>query len=656
MNIDSSIILGFVRFCLILLFLYYLNRKFIDSKINESYFEFIANKWFKYGSLSLVSIFLLIQLNIYNLFNVIILLIIIVFINSVGRKNILKPISSSTKKIKKSILEFLKNIELQKKPSFFLLPKSTDNRRVTNISLFFLVVFLGILTFISRFFLFNFDLYSLSNLWSSELKTIIDIDSQNWFLNSVQPIGEYAFINFYGKLASVSPEIALETMGILESVLLCILLFWTISKITNSGIIAPLIASILFAVFYTISPISISYVLQHKALFLAMSIGLPTMVFYTKPELLSCNKKTFFFNFIIVFIAIGLIDLFTLIVLIIPFILIGVLFSNKKNKVFNLVGIGSLLISLVVLAIIYGLACHKFESEINLFFHSSLMSVSAYNYFPHLIFPYEQLILFYQYITLIVILIILKFIIINKEDWNASLCFLVYFNVLIFIGDIDNGWIDSDMIKQSTAIFIPIIIGITIASLSRLLVPDFKKAIFLKPYIVAISIVILLFSSIYFQKEVFTKLEVTDSTSRKILNTYDKINETYFPQTYAVINDYSTQSISTKKHLFINYSDFLTDYIGRDSIYFKNIKNKKFFIKHPEYILPNSVLIFVYTKKIKGNNLITSNIKFTPELFLQIKILKEKGRKIELFYENDVFRVYEIINKPRQSRIIDLIF
>ena len=40
----------------------------------------------------------------------------------------------------------------------------------------------------------------------------------------------------------------------------------------------------------------------------------------------------------------------------------------------------------------------------------------------------------------------------------------------------------------------------------------------------------------------------------------------------------------------------------------------------------------------------------------QIDRLKKKGRKIELFYENDIFKVYEIINKPRQSRIDDLIF
>ena len=72
--------------------------------------------------------------------------------------------------------------------------------------------------------------------------------------------------------------------------------------------------------------------------------------------------------------------------------------------------------------------------------------------------------------------------------------------------------------------------------------------------------------------------------------------------------------------------------------------------------MPNSVLIFVFIKKTKGNNLITHNIKFTPELMSQIDRLKQKGRKIELFYENDIFKVYEIINKPRQSRIDDLIF
>ena len=169
MTINSSILLGFVRFCLMILFLYYLNRKFINSKINDSYFDFLANKWFKYGSLTLILIFLLVQFNIYNLFNVIFILIIIVFIGSVGRKNILKPISFSTKKIKRSIFEFLKNVELQKKISFFILPKINRKNRVTIITLLFTAVFLVIITFASRYFLFNFDLYSLSDLWSADL-------------------------------------------------------------------------------------------------------------------------------------------------------------------------------------------------------------------------------------------------------------------------------------------------------------------------------------------------------------------------------------------------------------------------------------------------------------------------------------------------------
>ncbi len=656
MILSSSIIIGFIRLCLMILFLYYLNRKLLNNQNSKNYSEFIVNQWFKYGSLTIVLVFILVELNIYNLFNTIFLLLVFICIDYFGIKNFIKPIAFSSKKIKKKFLLFLKNVELKSTVSSFFKTKSNPKERTNNIWQLMLLIFLGSLTFISRFFFYDFDLYSLSSLWITDLKTIIDFDTQNWFLNGVSPVGEFAFTNLYSKIASVSPEIGLQSIGILESVIICTFIFWFINKITPSKTIAPLFAALFFAVYYNLTPVNIDYLLQHKPMFLALTFGLPAMVFFSIPNQLRGNKKDYFFKFLLVFIAIGLIDLFTLIVLILPFLLLGILLSNFKSKIYNLLVFAAYFLSILLLTIIYGLACYYIGNDFEQFFHSSLMSTNSFTYLEHLILPYNELMKYYQYLSLFGIILTLKFIFFNKENWNGALTILVYFNLLLLIEEVNNVWIDADLIKQAIAVFIPILFGIIVAVFLRLLFPFYKKAVFIKPYFELTMIAVIIVSAVYFQKNEFAKLNQTDVTPRKILDSYDKINSHYFPLSYAVVNDYSAQAISINKHFFINYDDFLKDYTDRDSIYFKNIKNEKFLAKYPEYILPKSVLIYMYFQKGKSEKQFIQNNIYSEELKTKMEILKSRGRKIEVFYENDIFKIFEIINIPEESRMNDLIF
>ena len=69
MFLTSSILLGFIRLSFIILFLLYLNRKFINVSNSINLLDFIIHNWFLYGSILLVIIFILVQLNAYNLFN-----------------------------------------------------------------------------------------------------------------------------------------------------------------------------------------------------------------------------------------------------------------------------------------------------------------------------------------------------------------------------------------------------------------------------------------------------------------------------------------------------------------------------------------------------------------------------------------------------------
>ncbi|HSD15605.1 MAG TPA: hypothetical protein VLB74_13215, partial [Flavobacterium sp.] len=601
-------------------------------------------------------IFGLVQLGMYNLLNVIIILLVIIYVDYFGVKQIPHSVNIISQKIKRNIFELIENIELKKPVGFFVLTRSDPKERKNRLWYLFLLSIIGGVTFYSRYIFYRFDLFSLSGSWISDLESVIDFDSQRWFTDGIFTIGELAMINFYGKFTAVSPEVALQSMGILESVLISILLFWVVNKITSSKIIAPMVVALFYSVSYTIMPLNLTFILQHQPLFLAICFALPAMVLYLKPGIMHSNNVNCFINYILAFTAIGLIDIFTLVVLLFPFLIIGLLTSSIKHKVQNLIVIGAYLISLMILFIIYGTACSHFGDDFVLFVHSGLMSVSAYTYFSHLIVSYERLMIYYQYLSYICMILCLLLIVLKNEKWNAAMCFLVYFNFLVVLSEIDNNWIDTDLVKLSLGVFIPILFGIAIALIIRIGYFFYTKIEVIRPVFAVFIIVGVLYSAVYYQKQEYKKLHKTDDIPRDIINVYEKITSSYYPFSYAVVNDYTTQSISINKHFFIHYTDFNKNYLIRDSIYFKNKKNTKFLKNNPQYVLPKSVLVFVYKKGDDKTNRIIVNCEITPVILSKLEILKKRGRKVSVFYESDLIKIFEIENDPGQSKTEDLIF
>lgn len=633
-----------------------MNRKFISYEKSVNYFDFIAKQWFKYGSVIILLVFGLVQLSIYNLLNTIIILMVVIFVDYFGVKKLPQSINIISEKVKRNIFELIQNIELKKPFGFFVSTRSNPEERNKRLWYLFLLSTLGVVAFYSRYIFYQFDMFSLSGSWISDLESIIDFDSQRWFTDEIAPKGELAMANFYSKFVSVSPEVALQSMGILEAVLISILLFWVINKISASKIIAPLAAALFFSVSYTIMPVNITYILQHQSLFLAISFALPAMVIYLKPGFMHSSILNSFINYVLAFTAIGLIDIFTLIVLMLPFLIIGFLTSSLKHKISNLTAMAAYVISLGLLFLIYGTASYHFGDDFELFVHSSLMSVSAYTYFSHLIVSYEQLMIYYQYLSYICMICCLLFMFLKNEKWNAALCFLLYFNFLVVLSEINHSWIDNDLVKLSLGIFIPILLGIAVAIIIRIGYFFYTKTEVIKPVFAIFLITGVLYSAVHYQGKEYKKLHKTDDIPRDIINVYEKITSSYYPYSYAVVNDYTTQSISINKHFFIHYTDFTDNYLKRDAVYFKNKKNKKFLQKNPEYVLPKSVLVFIYKKGDDKNNRIIVNCKISPLLLSKLKTLKNRGRKISVFYESSLIKVFEIENDPGQSKTDDLIF
>lgn len=653
MEFPVSIVLGFFRICLLILFLYYMNRKFINPARSNNFLDFLVRNWFKYGSIIGLVIFGTIQLGIYNLINCLIILIVIIIIDIIGFSNFFhlkKYIETNTKA---QVHQILRDIE-RKRPvkSWLGLAKRSRNRE--NTFLFTIVVLLSFITFGTRFFFLKYDLYSLSGTWLTNLIQYGAFDSQIWFGSEVGANADLAFANFYGKLADMSAEIALQSMGMLESTLLSIIIFWTVRKISPSKFYAPIVASITFALGYTLRPINVYFLLENKPILLALSFGLPAMVYLLRPGLLRMSKRGFFFCMLSAFTVMGLIDLFTVFILMPPFFVLAVLFTRSKTLRYFWIGMLAYLAAIVVLTGIYGISSIIHDNDLLMFLHSGLLSIGSYTYVPQLLLPFEDLVRFYQISSAIGLVFVLYFNFVKKERWGYTAAFLVYFNVVTFMGSLNSSWIDSDLMNLALSVFIPVMAGIQVSILVRLFLPLQDKLILLHKPAILTLIVGLLFCAFYFQRDTLKRLTEADTTPKQILDAYDEIATDYFPYSYAVVNDNVLQPISSGKHFFISYDDFINEYPKRDSTYFKHSRDAKFMRKNPDVVIPKSILLFVYSKDKPQMYGDIGDV--SDKLQSQIGMLRSRGRKVALFYNNKNVKVYEIVNEPGESKISDLIF
>lgn len=656
MILSSSILIGFIRMVLLILFLYYCNNKLVKREGSHTLIQFIVNEWFKYGSLSLIIVFVLIQLNVYSLINFLFVILIFILLDVVGIKYFKNPLKFFKRSSKNRFFEFLKDTENKKSIVERIKLERPKNLQDDRVYIFYCTLTLIALAFVGRYYFYIYDTFLLSDLWITDLYQIIQFDNFNWFETTVQVEGELAFANIYSKLVDVSPETSLQTLAIIEDVLLSIIIFWSIRKITFSAVLAPMIGFFVYIFLYFLSPVEIHYLLQNHPILLALTLALPAMIYTLRPDVIKFKKTNYFFSLTICFFAIGLIDLFTSLILIPPFYIISILFVNKKHLYFKWLSLAAYLVGTALILGTYFLACMYKQNDFIIFLQSSLISVNSFTYMPNLMVPFEELITYYQYGSLFGIIILPILIWFKKEEWKPSFVFLLYFNLLIALYFLGYEWIDKDSLRLALSVFIPIFFGITASVLLRLFSFLTKYLYKLKYTFATIASIGILSGIIYFQKDIFNNVNTSDKTPRMVLDAYDEILHEYFPFSYAVVNDNIAQTLSINKHFFINYEDFLYGYLESDEMYHKNKKKPNFLVENPQYVIPKSILVFVYHDNTERNNHFADQSEIEPLLMDQIETLKKRGREVSLFYKSPYVNVYEIVNEPKSSKIDDLIY
>ena len=657
MFLTSSILLGFIRLCFILLFLFYLNRKFVNVTKHVHFLDFIVMNWFRYAAVLVIVIFTLVELDAYNLFNCFFVFGILIGIDIIGIKNLKNPKHYFRTHIRAGLLTFLRNIENKKSFWFWFSFDRNKHKKDHNNFILLLTILIGGITFLSRYYFIIYDNYSLSDAWIYDLNKVIQFDNQYWFTFELATDAELAIVNFYGKITDVSPEIALQVIAILESTLLAVMIFWIINKLTPSKFVAPTIAALFFSLVYVLTPLNVYFLLKGNPTFLALTFALPAFAFYIKPTLSKLPRTSYFFGFLFIFITVGLTDLFTYCILIPPFLIIGLLFTKMKFKKYNLVAILSYVVGTLILYAIYSYACYYQRADLLEYMQNNLLSVSSYTYVPQLILPYSEIIRYAQISTAIGLILVLLLVIFKKENWRATIIFFTYFNFLILLTFIRSEWLDIDMLNNSISVFLPIIIGLNAAIVMRILNFGLYKFKRFSPITVMVLFGVMIYAAFFYQEKSIKALTVSDQTPKQILNAYDKIAQTFFNHSYCVVNDPATQVISNNSHFFMNYDFFINEYPRIDSINTKHLKEPTFLVKNPQYSISKSVLVFVLNDNTPDeNNNFAENKQYQEKLVANIKMLRNRGRKVNLFYDSSILKVYEIVNQPKESKISDLLF
>jgi len=498
--------------------------------------------------------------------------------------------------------------------------------------------------FMSRYYFLQYDNYLLSSSWYEDLDKVKAIAEQTWFSIVSDSMGGYAIISLYAKISGLSDMLALSNAGFIESALLAVIMYWALYKITHKH--GPgLLAALVFGFGYTIIPLNIDSVLQHKSVFLAMTLALPLMIFNMYPTSFRQKKSNYFVWNVIGILALSFVNLFIALAVLLPFILICLVINPAEKRAYNLRALTAYLISAALVLLCYLVVSYFLQvSFVNLLV-SKLVSFDYYTYTPNLILPFSELIWYYISICL-ALGIAASFMIARKSSrWRSILTILIFVLFLFTIYVLDIPILDDDLLLQLIAVFLPILIGLLFYFIYLPLYSLIKKLN--ASNLAEMSVVLILTGGLFYVGE--SKASVTTEvfdTKKDILHAYYEIENSRLPYSYAVVNTSSNGRVSRGLHYFLSYGDFNASYLQKDDNFARYKADDEYLKTHPEVILPSSVFVFVSEKL---------NPKISEEVQRNLQMLKRRGRELKMVYEGPSVQVFEIVNIPNSSKINDLL-
>ncbi|TQI72084.1 hypothetical protein JM79_3038 [Gramella sp. Hel_I_59] len=644
----SATLLGPLRILLFFLFSYILYRLTAVKLSYQTGIEFFVPRFVMGLSAAIIVSLFLTQINGFDTMLILMitsLFFVLSFLN-LKRK---KPIKAQLQKIYSRlilyvVIRFEANRSLVERKNFRKRKPQTLEAKKTKFWQIGIALFIFAAMFMSRYYFLQYDNYLLSSSWYEDLDKVKAIAEQTWFSVVSDSMGGYAIISLYAKISGLSDMLALSNAGFIESALLAVIIYWALYKITHKH--GPgLLAALVFGFGYTIIPLNIDSVLQHKSVFLAMTLALPLMIFNMYPTSFRQKKSNYFVWNLIGILALSFVNLFIALAVLLPFILICLAINPAEKRAYNLRALTAYIISAALLLLCYLVVSYFLQvSFVNLLV-SKLVSFDYYTYTPNLILPFSELVWYYISINL-ALGIAASFMIARKSSrWRSILTILIFVLFLFTIYVLDIPILDDDLLLQLIAVFLPILIGLLFYFIYLPLYSLIKKLN--ASNLAEMSVVLILTGGLFYvgESKASVTTEVFDS-KKDILHAYYEIENSRLPYSYAVVNTSSNGRVSRGLHYFLSYGDFNASYLQKDDNFARYKADDEYLKTHPEVILPSSVFVFVPEKL---------NPKISEEVQRNLQMLKRRGRELKMVYEGPSVQVFEIVNIPNSSKINDLL-
>lgn len=499
-----------------------------------------------------------------------------------------------------------------------------------------------------------------SRIWYFELDAVKNLSLQQYFQGFPAPKGMHSLINFFSTITQVSPEMILHLAGGLISFFLAVIIYWMIRDITGQKYpAAALFGTMLYAVFPSLFlPISMELESGSSSLAVALSFALPTMLMFLR-NIRSGGSTPWFFIFMGI-ITTGLTDIFVLLMVLVPFLIIGFISIPGRNFWKNFGRIMAYLMGTVMLTLSpFILYCWINSISVKTFFQDQLFNTQVFSFTPNLIIPLQDLSIYYLIWGIVLLLVFaLRHIIQKQKRVSDLIVFISFFTVLSYVYTPYFGyqyiWVDPDQLNMVYGIFISIVAGISLYSLFLFLEwlhSSFKKIVpYLSPVImVAAAAGLLIFQGGFDRNRMFPQ-----TLPNGFFEAYYEIINERVHYTYATVGPELDRELSLNRHYFMNYQYFLNNYGAIDSLYQQYLTVPAEQRTEVQEVPPASIFIFV-EKPPYGS--IQQGILYDAQSTMRdieqwLESFRElEGRKLQVYHETDQAIVYEIVNREEESTI-----
>ena len=665
MSYDFQAIFSVIRITVGFLFVFgFITPLFFSYAGKKKGIDRVIFSWVGLGGLIITAIFILVTLNIYDFISVLFCLLMIpllikffqrswegnsiVDIFTMGENRVVATHVKFIEKIRRLTLQDIKD-KFLKKPSLNYESPYT-----------FAAILIGIGASILRVIPSISNSSPFTRAWYFELDAVKALSLQEYFTGYPVPKGMHSMIHFFSTITQVSPEMILHTMGGLISFFLTIIIFWFVKDLTRGKHpSAALFSALLYGIFPTLFiPISLELESELTSLSFAMCFALPTMLFFFR-NIRSGGKTPWFYIYAGI-AATALSDLFVLLMVLIPFLIVGLISIPRKNLFNRFTRISSRLILVIALSISpyiqYWLA-HRIN--IANFFQDQLFNTQVFSFTPNLIIPIEDLSVIYILVGgLLLRGYLARFFVQSKDRIGEEISFLILFLIVSYIYtpyfNYQYIYVDPDQLNTFYGVLICIFAGLLLYSILIFIEWVIASSKVITPYLAPSMVVGLATLFLFLQSGIQVSRILPTTQPNGFFDAYYNIINERIPYTYATVGPELDRELATNRHFFMNYQYFLNNYGAIDSLYQQYLTVPVDERLDTEEIPPASIFLFV-EKPPYGS--IQQGILYDAQGTMRdleqwlVSFRELEDRVLEVYHETEETIVYEIINREGESSI-----